>query len=508
MCATVAQQPTTPDKDAEFRTTMNRGGALLRDGKLAEALAVFQHASELNPDDVRIWASMADVYLKLGENEKALDLATRILQANRLTPSFVARGHVLRGQALVAIGDKDQDAARYPEAEREFRAALELFPQVPSGHFFVGDVLMKEHREAEGLAELRQFLLQLPAGRETSGFARIAQSYLQRHANDARGQPSPPEEQLDEHLYQARLALRAGKYDDAVKEFKRAAKIRPDNADPYVGLAETYRKLGAHKDAVEAARHALGLTSDRAVQVNAHNLAGVALVDLGDNNPDPRKYQEAEQEFRAAIALVPEAAISHFNLGTALLKQGRDADGSAELNRCLELGPSENIAKQARTLLDNPRRARESFAPEFSLTTLQGEYISLDELQGKVVLLDFWATWCSPCRESVGDLKHFAKKFANDPVMVISVSADRDEQAWRKFVAEKKMDWPQYWDANGRITRLFNVRAFPTYLVLDAEGIVHRAVVGGGVFNSMAIESEIKRCLKAMPPKERNVGRK
>ncbi len=314
--------------------------------------------------------------------------------------------------------------------------------------------------------------------------------------------PQSPDADFQNQLAQARQKLRAGKYDEAVKQFKRVVKQKPDSAEACLGLAEAYHRLGAYKDVVDTARRASRLTSDAILQTNAHNLAGVALVELGNDKPDSAKYREAEQEFRAAVELAPETAITHFNLGAALLKQGRDADGAQELKRCLELNPNETLAKTAQQYIENPRRARENYAPDFAFTTLQGEYISLDDLQGKVVLLDFWATWCPPCRESIPDLQYVAKKFAKDRVVVISISADEDEQAWRNFVAAKKMNWPQYWDKDGNIAELCKVHAFPTYLVLDGEGIVHRAIVGGSEFNAATIESEIRKRLKMLPPEK------
>ncbi len=308
-----------------------------------------------------------------------------------------------------------------------------------------------------------------------------------------------PAEAYEDQLQKAAALLRAGKYDDAIKEYKRATKIRSDDAEPWFGLAQSYQKLGAYKNSLEATRRIFPLAADKIMQSNAHNLAGVALSAQGDTNKDQKKYQEAEQEFRAALAAYPDSSSGHFNLGTVLMKQGRDAEGQAELKRCLECNPSPALAKSAELFLANPRRVRENFAPEFSFTTLQGEYVSLEDLQGKVVLLDFWATWCAPCRDSIGDLKFFVKKFSKDPVVVISISADRDEEAWRKFIADKKMEWPQYWDQNGRIARLFGVRAFPSYIILDGDGVIAKGLVGAGGFRVAEIEDAIKKALKTLP---------
>ncbi len=310
-----------------------------------------------------------------------------------------------------------------------------------------------------------------------------------------------PAAAFDDQLQKASILLRARKYDEAIKEYKRAAKMKADDPAPWFGLAQAYQKLGAYKDSLDAARRVFPLASDKIMLSNAHSLAGVALIRQGDNKKDRKKYQEAGEEFRASVAANPQSGTARFNLGTALLKQGRDAEGQAELQRCLECDPNPATAKTAQQYLDNPRRARENFAPDFSFTTLQGEYVSLEELQGKVVLLDFWATWCPPCRDSVGDLKFFVKKFSKDPVVVLSISADHDEDALRKFVADKKMEWPQYWDHNGQISRLFGVHAFPSYIVLDGEGIIAKGFVGAGGFRAAEIEDAIKKALKALPPK-------
>jgi peroxiredoxin len=236
-------------------------------------------------------------------------------------------------------------------------------------------------------------------------------------------------------------------------------------------------------------------------------MKGVSLQALGE-------FKDAESEFRAAIKLSQELSmaqfnfarlsVAHYNLGVTLMKQGRDAEGIEQLKTFLQLMPPGDSSreKEVRQFIENPRRVREHFAPEFSLVSKQGEYISIDQLRGKVVVLDFWATWCGPCRASLPALRRLHKKFRQDPFVLISISSDNNEEAWQKFVEEEKMEWTQYLDPNRKLNQLFEVRAIPTYFVIDAEGILRRKVVGWGSFQAADLEQQIKESLKALAKKQ------
>src|SRR5215218_1784706 len=98
-------------------------------------------------------------------------------------------------------------------------------------------------------------------------------------------------------------------------------------------------------------------------------------------------------------------------------------------------------------MAENPRRARENYAPDFSFTSSEGEHIALGDLRGKVVLLDFWGTWCPPCVDSVPELRTLHKCYSNEPWFVlIGISSDNDEEKWQEFTVKNKMIWPQYRD--------------------------------------------------------------
>jgi peroxiredoxin len=293
----------------------------------------------------------------------------------------------------------------------------------------------------------------------------------------ARAQNDSGDAQLKEHLRRATAATTAGKYDQALKELKEANKEKNNQCDVcYLEMADVYFKAGDFEHVLENAQKAAAAASSDVIRAEAHAMQGQALARRSAS--DPRKLKAAEQELRAAVQLDPQRAIYHLNLGVILLKQSQDAEGMQELNKSLELEPNSAFAEAARKMIANPRRARENYAPDFQLTTLQGENISLNQLAGKIVVLDFWATWCPPCRDSVGDLKELEKKYSPDQLTLVSISADDDENKWREFIAKKQMNWPQFWDRDGAVRGAFAVNAFPTYIVINEEGIITQTIVG------------------------------
>jgi thiol-disulfide isomerase/thioredoxin len=96
----------------------------------------------------------------------------------------------------------------------------------------------------------------------------------------------------------------------------------------------------------------------------------------------------------------------------------------------------------------------------------------------KLVLLDFWASWSGPCRESLPDLKRFQSAFSSDQVQVVSISEDRDENTWNSFVSQNQMSWEQRFDGNGESARRYGVQGFPTYILMDSNGTVLRRYEG------------------------------
>ncbi len=97
---------------------------------------------------------------------------------------------------------------------------------------------------------------------------------------------------------------------------------------------------------------------------------------------------------------------------------------------------------------------------------------------GKVTILDFWATWCGPCRHALPGLKQLQTMYGSDQVEVVSISEDEDEGAWSSFVSQNGMNWTQKLDSNHQIMRQYGASALPTYVLIGRDGAVIQQYVG------------------------------
>ena len=105
----------------------------------------------------------------------------------------------------------------------------------------------------------------------------------------------------------------------------------------------------------------------------------------------------------------------------------------------------------------------------FTLTDLQGKSWTLSELRGKVVLVNFWATWCPPCRKEMPDLEALYNRFEGEVLVVLAIS-DEDAAKVRPFIAERQVTYPILLDPGRKVNDLFQVEGIPKTFVYDREG--------------------------------------
>jgi peroxiredoxin len=113
--------------------------------------------------------------------------------------------------------------------------------------------------------------------------------------------------------------------------------------------------------------------------------------------------------------------------------------------------------------------------PDFQVKDLEGKPLSIANYKGKVVLIDFWATWCGPCVAELPNVLAAYDKYHKDGFEIIGISLDSDQTKLEKFIKDKKMTWPQFFDGKGwknELGQKYGVNSIPATYLLNGEGII------------------------------------
>lgn len=300
----------------------------------------------------------------------------------------------------------------------------------------------------------------------------------------------PNDKAVQEQIAKAARLYEAGQFEDATRSYKDAvAAMRNPSQPALLGLAKAYRSIGAWEMCVESALKAATAGGTNVQRADGHWMAGLCYTELRDKDGS---YAKAEQELRAALRLAPENQEVHVSIGTLFMRQKRDAEGVAEMKLYLEKRPSGELAQIAQSLMQAPGLARLEFMPEFRIKTVDNRTITTKDLAGKVVLIDFWAPWCAPCKAAIPHLRSLLKEYSGQPFEVVSVCGDEKEEVWYRFVQENALEWPQYYDRYATMRRLFHVTNYPTYIIVDANGVIRTKVIGIGDRQLAFVEDELK----------------
>lgn len=147
---------------------------------------------------------------------------------------------------------------------------------------------------------------------------------------------------------------------------------------------------------------------------------------------------------------------------------------------------------------DHPPSPQQGFsAPDFTLTTLDGEELTLSDLRGKVVVLNFWASWCLPCRAEMPAMLQVYKDYRDLGLVIVAVNAtDQDSQeSALQFAEEHELDFPIPLDMDGSVSRKYALRGLPTTYFIDADGIIQKVVVGGPMSEAL-LRSQVETLLQ------------
>lgn len=133
--------------------------------------------------------------------------------------------------------------------------------------------------------------------------------------------------------------------------------------------------------------------------------------------------------------------------------------------------------------------------PALVLPDLDGRERTLAEFKGKVVVLNFWATWCEPCRAEMPSMQKLADKFGADKLVVLGVNYQEGEPRIRRFLTQNPVQFTILMDREGVATKNWITRVFPTTVIIGPDGTPRHLVVGEYDWASPAIEQMVIRLL-------------
>ena len=282
------------------------------------------------------------------------------------------------------------------------------------------------------------------------------------------------QEEVMSVLLEADSLLRRERAEQAVALYKKANdKSGGKCAECLAGMAAGFNQMKAYKSAVEAAQKLIDLNASKEMNLRGYKELGTAHMQRSMD--DAESLAAAEQAFRKALE-ISEGRWNdgRYALGVVLVRQKRDDEAIAVLKEFVQRDPRDSNAPHANQIISRPACGREACVPDFSLVTTDGDYITQENLKGKVTLLHFWTVWEGWEDEMWPGMKRLAMwtKKKDSPVQVIGISSTRDEGRSRTFIQGHGMTWPQCIIDTYRMTQAFQVRTFPTQIVVNHEGMV------------------------------------
>ena len=229
-------------------------------------------------------------------------------------------------------------------------------------------------------------------------------------------------------------------------------------------------------DYVEASRE----LQNKALSMNRDMKNAASMQDSAVMNSIREEYFELRQEARDMeinfIKENPNGLISALIISKAQITKAFPEEQIRELYELLTPEIKEtNTGLSIKEKLDNNANTSiGSKAPNFSAPTPTGEELALNDVLGKVTILDFWAAWCKPCRAENPNVVRIYNKFKEDGLSILGVSLDRRAEDWKKAIADDGLEWHhvsnvRYFD---EIAELYNVTAIPATFILDENGII------------------------------------
>jgi thiol-disulfide isomerase/thioredoxin len=229
-------------------------------------------------------------------------------------------------------------------------------------------------------------------------------------------------------------------------------------------------------DLESQAKELRSIADDADAPENIRADAGLVLLQIASAKFDKERTEDSARALSAAIAKFLEThpddnRAPALKLTEAQALEAFDPDRARALYEETAKNDDKEISDAAKTGIALMEMRTKPL--DLSFTAVDGRKVDLADLRGKVVLVDFWATWCPPCVEEAPGVVETYEKFKDQGFEIVGISLDVDKSALEKFTAEYKMTWPQFFDGkrwDNELAKRFNIQAIPTMWLLDREG--------------------------------------
>lgn len=290
---------------------------------------------------------------------------------------------------------------------------------------------------------------------------------------------------------QAVEAEQQDQLDVALDRFSTALKQAPNSPLCMEAIARVQGKMGNDKAALATTSKMIATAPDALTRAHAEELQAEIYyrqwngytVGRGAYEKDPKRAEDAlrkgEAVLQHAIADAPQNEPLRMMHAHLLAILHHDDDARREFTACAAIpGTSPTECARALKLAHDSDLSRLEPAPAFQATTLDGKPISLDALAGKVVLIDFWGSWCRYCVRDSDYIQSMLSSFDPGNFVLLEVNVGDTPTRWKNYIAKNNLKGVQTQDANHQLQSLFHVAAFPTYIILDPDGIIRSRTEG------------------------------